>query len=117
MPATARPRPLRAFTIGLALGIAVELLAVVAAAASAGAGHGDYVAARVLFPAPMLLTLLEGDRIGPFSLAAGLLQFPIYGGLMLWSATQRNYLLSTAVALLHVLAVMACFSDTLPNFS
>lgn len=95
----------------------VELAAILAAVASAGAGHGHYVAARALFPAPMLLGFLEGDRIGPFSLASGLLQFPVYGALLLLSVAHRNYRPAIAVAWLHLLAMIICFSGALSDFS
>ena len=117
MPAISKSRLIRAVAAGFALGIAVELAAIAAAVASAGAGHGDYVAARALFPAPLLLSLLEEGRIGPLSLAAGLLQFPLYGGLLLWSVAQRNYRPAIAVALIHFLGVLVCFSGTLPDFT
>jgi hypothetical protein len=52
--------------IGAIRGAGLELPALLLAIVSAGGGHGDYVAARVLFPLPMLLTRLEGE-IGMFS--------------------------------------------------
>ena len=87
-----------------------------AAIISGGAGHGDYVAARALFPTSMLLTLLEG-RIGAFSTAIGLLQFPIYGGLLGWSIARSAYLPAILLALAHHAAAAVCFAGTLPNFS
>ena len=77
--------------VGIGLGVLVELPALFAALISGGAGHGDYAAARALFSAPMLLTLLEGDTIGPFSMIL--------------------------LALAHLIAASACFAGTLPNFS
>ena len=47
--------------------------------------------------------------MGPLSLAAGFLQFPLYGGLLLWSVAQRNYLPAIAVASMHLLGVIICF--------
>ena len=57
-------------------GAAVSLLlgfpAIYAAVISGGAGHGQYVAARALFPASMLLLLIDGT-IGVLSIGVGLL--------------------------------------------
>ncbi|MEO6217982.1 MAG: hypothetical protein ABIO86_18275 [Sphingomonas sp.] len=61
--------PVRAVVAGIAVGTFIELPALFVAVMSAGAGHGDYVAARMLFPASMLLTLIEGS-IGPISSAS-----------------------------------------------
>jgi hypothetical protein len=106
-----------AVLVGFASGVLVAVPAIMAAVASSGAGHGDYAAARVLFPAPMLLTLLEGDTVGALSILVGLLQFPIYGTLMGWSIARKNYLPAVGVALAHVVAASICFVGTLPNFS
>jgi hypothetical protein len=102
--------------LGAALGLPVAVLALFAAIASAGAGHGDYVAARALFPASMLLTLQE-DHIGTQSIVLALLQFPIYGGLLGWSLLRKSYLPAIAVGAFHLVAVVICFSGALPNFS
>jgi hypothetical protein len=102
--------------IGIGLGALIELPALAAAILSAGAGHGHYVAARALFPTSMLLTLLEG-RINAFSIAIGLLQFPIYGGVLGWGIARRTYLPATLLASAHLAAVLVCFAGTLPNFS
>jgi hypothetical protein len=112
---TSRPTT-NSVVVGFASGVLVAVPAVVAAVASGGAGHGDYVAARALFPAPMLLTLLEGGRIGAFSIVVGLLQFPVYGTLLGWSIARRNYLPAVVVTLAHIIAATVCFAGTLPNF-
>ncbi|HEX8481440.1 MAG TPA: hypothetical protein VF650_06030 [Allosphingosinicella sp.] len=87
-----------------------------AAVLSAGAGHGDYAAARALFPLPMLLTLVEGS-IGPLAGGMALLQFPLYGALIGWSRAQRSYNPLIALACLHLAAAIACSSGLLPSFS
>jgi hypothetical protein len=115
--AASRFRPVRAVAIGFALGVAINLIVIVVAVASAGAGHGHYGVARALFPAPLLLTPFEGDRIGPLSLTVGLFQFPIYGGVLLWSVAQQKYRLAIVVAWVHLFAILVCFSGGLPNFS
>jgi hypothetical protein len=106
-----------AVVVGFALGVLVAVPAVVAAAASGGAGHGNYVAARALFPTPMLLTFFEGDRIGAFSVVIGLLQFPVYGTLLGWSIARKNWVPTVMVTLAHLVAGTVCFAAKLPNFS
>ncbi|MEA3039927.1 MAG: hypothetical protein QOE79_2440 [Sphingomonadales bacterium] len=113
----ARPVTLTALSVGLAVGLLVEIPALLFAIASAGAGHGDYVAARALFPIPMLLTVFQHGRIGAVSIAIALLQFPLYGGLGAWIARRRKNLLAALAALAHVLAAIACFSGWIPGFS
>ena len=117
MSISAQPTPFRAVAAGFGLGVVPELAALIIAIASSGAGHGEYVAARALFPAPMLLTLFEGGQLGPLSLALGLLQFPLYGALVVWSASERKTLFPIAVAFAHLAAAMICFSGVLSNFS
>jgi hypothetical protein len=112
-----RSRPaLGSILSGAALGLLLEIAALIASIASAGAGHGDYVAARALFPASMLLTLVEG-KIGMLSMAVALLQFPIYGGLLGWARVREIWLPVMVAGSLHLVAAIACFSGTLPNFS
>lgn len=101
---------------GAALGVVVECLAVFAAMLSGGAGHGDYVAARLLFPVPMLLTLVEGE-IGTLVMFVGLVQFPVYGGLLGWAHARNRYLPVLAAGALHGVATIGCFAGLLPYFS
>jgi hypothetical protein len=105
-----------AILAGIASGALIELPALLAAVMSAGAGYGHYAAARILFPFSMLLTLVEGS-IGPFSLSIGLIQFPLYGALLGWSMRRKSYRAAILVALLHLVAVTACFTGLLPYFS
>jgi hypothetical protein len=117
MGAVRSPKPVaNATLVGIGLGILIELLALAVAIISGGAGHGDYVAARALFPTSMLLTLLEG-RIGAFSIAIGLSQFPLYGGLLGWGIARRTYRPAALLALAHLGAAAVCFAGTLPNLS
>ena len=106
----------KAVLIGFGLGALVAVPALLAAFISAGVGHGDYVAARALFPASMLLTLVEGS-IGQLSITVGLLQFPIYGALLGWAKVRRNYLPVIVMTSAHLVVATACFAGTLPNFS
>jgi hypothetical protein len=106
----------KATTVGLALGVLAALPALLVAVMSAGAGHGEYVAARALFPASMLLTLIEGS-IGPLAIAVGLLQFPLYGALMGWAIACEKIWLIAVVAFAHLAAVIFCFFGVLPDFS
>jgi hypothetical protein len=110
-----RSAPLAVLT-GAALGALIELPAVFAAIVSGGAGHGSYVAARMLFPLSMLLTLVEG-RIGMVSVGLALLQFPLYGALLGWTLWRQSYGAAMAVASLHLVAAIACFAGILPGFS
>ena len=106
----------RAVLIGFGLGAVVAVPAIFLALMSAGAGHGDYVLARALFPAPMLLTLVEGS-IGQLAMTVGLLQFPAYGALLAWASSGANICRSSWPPPLHLAAAVACFSGALPNFS
>ena len=103
--------------LGAVFGLLLGLAAIFLAIASAGAGHGDYAAARLLFPVPMLLTLVQGDSIGPLSILVVLLQYPFYGGLLGWCRAREAALPMVAVGLLHLIAAVLCFSGVLPNFS
>lgn len=102
--------------LGLGLGMLIALPALFVATISGGAGHGEYVAARVLFPTSMLLTLVEG-KIGAIATALGLLQFPIYGAVVGWCIAIRNGLPAALLLVTHVVAAAACFAGLLPNFS
>ena len=103
--------------IGVLVGGLVAAPAIMIAMLSGGAGHGDYAAARALFPVPMLLTLLQGDTIGVLSIGLALLQFPIFGALVGWCMAKENYLPAIAIILTHVVAASVCFAGMLPNFS
>ena len=115
--ATPAPRSATiAVVIGCALGVLFAMPALLAAFISSGAGHGHYVAARALFPGSMLLTLVEGS-IGTVSIAVGLLQFPVYGGLLGWTIARKRYLPALVAASAHMVAALVCFSGVLPSFS
>lgn len=108
--------PVLAVVAGIAFGTLIALPALLAAIMSAGAGHGDYGAARMLFPVPMLLTLIEGS-IGPLSLSVALIQFPLYGALLGWSISRTSYKGAFLAASLHLAAAVVCFMGILPSFS
>ena len=102
---------------GLGLGLVVTLPALAAALMSAGVGHGDYVAARVLFPAPMLLTQVTSGVIALPSILLALAQFPAYGAAI---GVARGWLkVITVLGLLtaHAAAAVLCFRGWIPNFS
>ena len=103
--------------VGFALGVPLTALALLFAIASAGAGHGDYLAARLLFPVPMLASLLTEDTIKVPSIVAALLQFPAYGALIGWSWARHVRYLPLLVATVHIMAAIMCFAGLLPNFS
>ena len=64
--------------IGTIVGVAVTPVALLLALISSGAGHGDYLAARLFFPAPMLAADFFGQITIPALLLA-CIQFPTYG--------------------------------------
>jgi len=101
--------------VGLCLGTVIAAPAILIAIGSGGAGHGSYIAARVLFPFSMLLTLFE-DRIGPVAIGAGLLQFPLYGVLIGRALALKSYGKICVVMATHVVAALACFSGLLSGF-
>lgn len=103
--------------IGFALGVPLTLLALIFAIASAGAGHGDYLAARLLFPVPMLVSLLTEDTIKGPSTVTALLQFPAYGAVIGWSWARHMSYLPLLAAAVHIAAAITCFAGLLPNFS
>jgi hypothetical protein len=78
--------------------------------ASGGAGHGDYVLARVLFPATMLAAVLFAGSISAPLVALAVAQFPLYG-IVLGAANVRGKMLHAAVTLIaaHLLFAAACF--------
>ena len=98
--------------VGGIVGVVVTPIAVIAAMISGGAGHGDYVAAQVLYPVPILLSDLLGDFSLPLIVLA-LAQFPMYGVLggsfwlkgLIW------------ILVIHFIAVTICFSGFVSGFS
>jgi hypothetical protein len=99
----------------MAVGVLVTAPAILTASISGGAGHGSYIAARVLFPFSMLISQLVGE-IRLVALAVGLIQFPLYGAVVGRTvAAQSTSTFSLVTA--HIIAVLACFSGLLPQFS
>ncbi len=107
----------RSSLIGAGAGACATLPALVAAFMSAGAGHGDYIAARLLFPFSMLLSWVEGGGVGPLGMMAGLLQFPLYGVLVARASKTGPDRAAIVAAAAHLTAVIACFGGLLPNFA
>lgn len=103
--------------VGLVIGLVVEAVALFLAILSGGIGHGDYAAARALFPVPMLTTLLEGDTIGPLSMTLALAQFPLLGALAGYCRARARKAPLIAVGIVHLAAVATAFSGAIPNFS
>lgn len=101
---------------GAGVGTLVAVAAIGAAILSGGAGHGSYIAARVLFPFSMLLTLTDGT-IGPVGTGVGLVQFPLYGALIGRALASKAYSIAVLIAAAHLVAALACFSGMLDNFT
>ena len=116
-PTPGRSSHLGAIAAGVAVGIGVEVVALFLAILSGGAGHGDYSAARALFPVPMLTTLLEDDTIGPLSMTLALVQFPLVGGLAGYCLAGARRVPLIVVGVVHLVAVVVAFSGVIPNFS
>ena len=110
-------RPFWPVLVGAVIGVLIELPALYAAIVSGGAGHGQYVAARALFPVPMVMTYYQGDRIGLLSISLALVQFPFYGGLIGWALARKAYVAIVVVVAIHLVAASLCFSGAVPNFS
>lgn len=102
--------------IGASAGAVASLPALVAAFMSAGAGHGDYIAARLLFPFSILLSWVEDGGVGPIGMMTGLLQFPLYGVLVARALRTGPDRAAVIAAAAHLAAVIACFGGLLPNF-
>jgi len=83
---------------------------------SGGAGHGTYLAARMLFPFSMLLTGFEGS-IELVAMAVGLIQFPLYGAVIGRAVALQENTYIFQLMTVHMVAVLACFSGLLLNFS
>ena len=101
---------------GAVVGLPPIYPAIMLAIISGGMGHGHYVAARALFPIPMLLTHATGGEIGIVVMALALLQFPAYGATLGWCLAARAWRPVIVMAVTHGLATLLIFSGTLPNF-
>jgi hypothetical protein len=59
-----------------------------------------------------MLTLVEGS-IGPLSIAIGLLQFPIIGGMIGWASARQNRTPIGIAEVAYIAALVVCFSGAL----
>ena len=98
---------------GFLVGLGVTPIAFFLALYSAGAGHGDYVLARLLYPIPMLATLLTDTTITGLSVGLAALQFPAYGAFVARGGRFRWL----ALGVFHLAAIVAAFSGALESFS
>jgi hypothetical protein len=89
----------------LAIGVAVTPITLLLTFLSGGGGHGDYVVARLLYPLPLLLTMLTGNVISGLSVVLAFVRFPLYG---LFAGYRP--LFAVVVLIGHFLAVFFCFS-------
>jgi hypothetical protein len=101
--------------VGLAVGLLVMPVAVALGIDSAGAGHGNYLAAKVLFPFTMLSTFVLGSITLPFVLL-GIAQFPVYGWLVGQSARHKRWFGVVTVAVAHLLAATINIAVRNPSF-
>jgi hypothetical protein len=92
---------------GALLGALVGAAALFAAILSGGAGHGDYFAARALFPIP---AILADGSIGAISLVLALIQFPLYGSLVAFCCKRRSFGLILGLGAFHTLAAITVFA-------
>ena len=98
---------------GFLVGLGITPIAFFLALYSAGAGHGDYVLARLLYPVPMLATLLTDTTITGLSIGLAALQFPAYGAFVAGASSSRGL----ALGVFHLVAIAAAFSGALASFS
>ena len=98
---------------GFLIGLGITPVAFVLALYSAGAGHGDYVLVRLLYPIPMLATLLTNTMITSLSIGLAALQFPAYGAFVAGAGRSRWL----ALGVFHLVAIAAAFSGLLEAFS
>jgi hypothetical protein len=90
--------------VGVVVGGLLTVPAIFLAVMSAGAGHGDYFAARLIFPYPFLLTPLTGNTIAAPSMTLAFLQMPIEGALLGFTISSSRWLYVLAVVGSHLLA-------------
>jgi hypothetical protein len=101
-------------------GVVFAPIAILLAVASGGAGHGNYGFARLLFPYPMLLTLMAGGTITAPLIVLAWAQFPVYGaatGVAALKGMKTFRVVAAAIGIVHLIAVIACFSGAITNFS
>ena len=97
---------------GLLIGLCITPIALLLALFSAGAGHGDYVLARLLYPIPMLTTLLTNNTITGLSMGLFVAQFPAYGAF----AAPGGRIRWLSLAIVHAVAIATAFSGLLDYF-
>ncbi|MER9316620.1 hypothetical protein NKI31_14125 [Mesorhizobium sp. M0659] len=98
---------------GFLVGLGITRVAFFLTLYSAGAGHGDYGLARLLYPVPMLATLLTNTTITGLSIGLAALQFPAYGAFVAGAGGSRWL----ALGVFHLVAIAAAFSGLLESFS
>jgi len=67
---------------------------------SGGYGHGDYLAAKILFPFPMALATVT-QSIGAPSLTLAVIQYPAYGLLI----DRKNRIVIYGLAAAHIITM------------
>jgi hypothetical protein len=69
---------------------------------SAAGGHGNYWAAKIIFPWAILVASIS-DRFVPVAIGTALLQFPIYAAI----SKRRKRTTAVLMCVSHVLAIVA----------
>jgi hypothetical protein len=94
-------------------GVLFTPIAMFFAVLSAGSGHGHYVAARVLYPMPLLLTIVTDNSIGDVSMVASALQFPCYG--FVSGITTKPLIVVLCIVLIHGICCALTFLGAVPG--
>ncbi|MGX5847866.1 hypothetical protein ACWGTO_12425 [Mesorhizobium sp. PL10] len=115
LPSGGIMRPKFSSRAGFLVGLGITPIAFFLALYSAGSGHGDYVLARLLYPIPMLATLLTNTTITGLSIGLAALQIPAYGAFVGQAGAGRLRWL--ALGVFHGVAILAAFSGALASFS
>jgi len=103
---------------GVGIGALITPVAAMLAVWSGGAGHGHYEFARLFFPYTMLLTRLVDDVVTLPLIVLALAQFPLYGAIIGIAGSKGSSAVAGVLLLVvHIVAVVVCFSGAIPNLS
>ncbi|WP_269525990.1 hypothetical protein [Coraliomargarita parva] len=98
-----------ATTAGTLVGILVTPVALLLSIMSAGAGHGNYLAAKFLYPYSMVSTYFFESIMLPFVVLA-FVQYPVYGCLFGRAyVAKKERFAAWSVCVLHVVCVVLLY--------